>query len=75
MAMGWVRVSTQRGVIMTGRTSVRYLSISKETEPEPMTMPARNSITGVGPLASVRPTSWRLSRCSDRSSSLPRPPR
>ncbi len=75
--MGWQRVWTQRGVTMTGRTSVRCRSISNETEPEPMITAARSSTSGTGPSARTRPTSWRDDRWGDSSSSAsePSPPR
>ena len=58
--MGWHSVSTHLGVTMTGRTSVRYRSISKLAEPAPMTTAARSSTVSIGPSASTSPTSWRL---------------
>ena len=62
MAMGWQRVATQRGVIMMGSRSVRARSISKDALPEPMTMAARNSVTGTPCRASSAPVSCRLRR-------------
>ena len=44
--MGWIRLPTQLGVTMTGRRSVRYRSISKEAEPEPMMTAARRMTVG-----------------------------
>ena len=76
MPIGWQRVSTQRGVIMTGRRSVRWRRISNEALPEPMMTAARNSVTGTPCAASSAPVSWRLARWWERSaSSSPRPPR
>ena len=40
-AIGCTRVSTHRGVVMTGRTSVRWRNISKLALPDPMTTAAR----------------------------------
>ena len=57
MAIGWQRLSTHRGVTMTGSTSTRYRSISKLAEPEPMMIAARSSVTGTGPSARIWPTS------------------
>ena len=52
MPIGWQRVPTQRGVIMTGRRSVRWRRISNDALPEPMIAAARNSVTGTPALAS-----------------------
>ncbi len=75
MAIGWVRVSTQRGVIITGRRSTSARTISNEVLPEPITIDARSSRVGTPEAASVAPTSCRLARCADRSGPDPRPPR
>ncbi len=75
IAIGWVRVPTQRGVTMTGRRSTRARIISKDVLPEPMTIDARSSRVGTPEPARTRPTSWRLDRWPDRSSSWPSPPR
>ena len=63
--MGWVRVFTHRGVIITGSRSVRYRNISNEAEPEPMMTPARNSMVGTPLARRIRPTSARLRRWAD----------
>ena len=68
--MGWQRVSTQRGVIMTGSRSVRWRRISNEALPEPMMTAARNSVTGTPCAASSAPVSWRLARWCDRSDGI-----
>ena len=75
IAIGWVGLSTHRGVTIAGRCSVRYRSISNDAEPLPMMMPARNSMTGTPVLASTLPTERRDSRCLLRFSSLAMPPR
>ena len=75
-AIGWHLVRTHFGVVITGRTSVRERSISKEREPDPMITAARTSVTGVAPEARMLPTSWRLLRWGECSaSSEPSPPR
>ncbi len=74
--IGWQRVSTHPGVIMTGSRSVKYRIISKLTDPEPTMTVARNSITGTPRAAKMRPTSWREVRCLLRiSAGSPSPPR
>ena len=74
--IGWQRVATHRGVIMTGRRSVRCRRISNDALPEPMITAARNSVTGTPAAASSAPVSCRLARWCERSaSSSPRPPR
>ena len=75
MAIGWVRVATHRGQIITGRRSTRARIISKEVLPEPMMMAARSSRVGTPEAARMRPTSWRLARWLERSSPSPSPPR
>jgi hypothetical protein len=63
-----MRLLTHRGVTITGSRSVRYRSISKDAEPEPMITAARSTVVGT-PLASrISPTSLRESRCSLSSS-------
>ena len=71
-----LRLATQRGAIITGKRSVKALIISKERLPEPMTIEARNSMTGTLDSRNIRPTSWRLRRCAESSSSSsPSPPK
>ena len=53
--MGWHSVRTHFGVTMTGSTSVRYRSISKLADPDPITAAARSSTHSTGPAASTRP--------------------
>ena len=65
MAIGCVRIETQRGVIITGNRSTRARMISNEALPEPMTIDVRNSITGIPDARSISPTSWRLRRCGE----------
>lgn len=65
--MGWIRLRTQRGVTMTGSRSVRYRSISKLAEPEPMITAARNTTAGVGASSRIWPTSAREARWRDNS--------
>ncbi len=78
-AIGWIRVSTQRGVTITGSRSVRWRSISKEAEPEPMITAARSSAVGTPLARSTRPTSTRERRWGEsRPAGTPagaRPPR
>ena len=63
MAMGWQRVwVTHRGQTITGSTSTRCRSISKEALPEPMITAARSSVSGTVPDPRIRPTSCRLAR-------------
>ncbi len=64
-AIGWIRVSTQRGVTMTGSRSVRYRSISNEAEPEPITTAARSSVTATPPSRRARPVATRDRRCGE----------
>src|SRR4029450_7185121 len=75
--MGCVRVTSQRGQIMTGSRSVRALTSSNETLPAPMTADARNSMVSTPDLRRIFPTSWRLRKWGESSGSLssPRPPR
>ena len=63
MAIGCVRVRTQRGVIIAGSRSVSERTSSNERLPEPITIEARNSTVSTPVDASRRPTSWRLARC------------
>ena len=74
--MGCVRVSSQRGTIITGSRRVRWSSISNEALPAPMTMAAR-TYTSSGTCARNRSaTSARERRCSDEPArSSPSPPR
>ena len=75
-AIGWVRVATHRGVIMTGRCSTSWRVSSQEIPPCPTIIPARKVVTGTPASPSIRSTSRRLRRCSERSSSSsPSPPR
>lgn len=78
-AIGWIRVETQLGVTMTGSRSVRYRSISKDAEPEPMMTAARSTVTGTPASSRMRATSARERRCGESSrSGTPsgvRPPR
>ena len=57
MAIGWQGMRTQRGVVIAGSFSTRLRIISKEVEPLPMTIDARNSTTSTPVEASTRPTS------------------
>jgi hypothetical protein len=76
MAIGWVRLETQRGQTITGSRWTRARSISNDALPEPMIMAARSSVAGTGPPRSTSPTSWRLVRWVESRSDLrPRPPR
>ena len=76
MEIGWHRVCTHFGVTITGSTSVRYRSISKLADPEPITTAARSSTVSTGPAARTVPTSCRLRRWSlSSASSSPSPPR
>ena len=54
-AIGWVRVSTQRGVTITGRRSTSWRRISQLMPPSPITMPARNAVVGAFAAGSTRP--------------------
>ncbi len=75
-AMGWIRTSTHRGVIITGSRSVRCRSISKDTDPEPMMTAAWSTVVGTPEASRISPTSRRESRCGDSSSPVgKRPPR
>ncbi len=65
MAMGWVRVMTQRGQIIIGKRSVRQRMISNDMLPLPTIIPARNSVTGGPNSRSTSPVSWRLLRWSE----------
>ena len=60
---------------MIGNLSTSALIISKERLPEPMMIEARSSIVGTPDSRRSRPTSWRVSRCDERSSPEPSPPR
>jgi len=57
MAIGWVRVSTQRGQIITGSRSTSARIISKDVLPEPITIAARSSMVGTPEAARTCPTS------------------
>ena len=56
IAIGWLRVLTQRGHIMTGSRSTKALIISKDALPEPMIMAARNSVVATEPALRMSPT-------------------
>ena len=60
MAMGCAAVLTQRGVTITGSLSTRARIISNEALPEPITMDAWNSITGMPLERKMLPVSARL---------------
>ncbi len=76
MAIGWVRLETQRGQTMAGSRETSERSISNDALPEPMIIAARSSVVGTGPARSTSPTSWRLERCVESCSDRrPRPPR
>lgn len=61
-----MRVRTQLGVTITGSRSVRYRSISKDAEPDPMMTAARSTAVGTPDSSRIRPTSLRDRRCGDR---------
>ncbi len=48
---------------MMGNLSDKYLSISKDAEPEPITTPALNSIVGTPEFLKISPVILRDSRC------------
>ncbi len=73
--MGWVRVRTQRGVVMTGSRSVRYRSISKETDPDPMITEALNATVGTPEPRRIASTSARDLMWGEGRSAGVRPPR
>ena len=54
MAIGWMRVKTHRGQIITGSRSVRWRIISNDRLPEPTMIAARNSVTGTPAFAEGR---------------------
>ena len=56
------RDDTQRGATMTGSGSLRARIISKDREPEPMTIEARSSMTSTPAARKTPPTSRRLRR-------------
>ena len=60
--MGWMGLFTQRGVTITGSRSVRYRSISKDADPEPMMTAARRTTVGTPTDDRIRPTSSRERR-------------
>ena len=68
--MGCAMTRTQRGVTITGSRSTSARSISNERLPDPITIEARNSITGTPESRSARPTSCRLRRCGESSAAL-----
>ena len=70
------RLSTQRGVSITGSRSTNPRIISNEIDPLPRITEARNSIVSAPLSQSRRPTSCRLARWEERTSAdLPSPPR
>ena len=75
--MGCTRDSTQMGVTMTGRRSVRYRSISNDALPLPMITPAWRTTLGTPESRKIWPTSAREERCAEMVSSSvgTRPPR
>lgn len=76
IAIGCAGTLTHFGVIIIGRRFTSERIISNERLPGPISTDARNSSTGTPDSRRIRPTSWRLSRCADNTSSLrPRPPR
>ena len=68
-AIGWVLVSTQRGVIMTGSRITNWRRISQLMLPSPMTIPARRAVVGAESMRMCS-TSRLLRRCSERSSAV-----
>ena len=60
MPIGCAAVWTQRGVTMTGSRSTSARISSNEALPEPITMDARNSITGIPLARRMLPVSSRL---------------
>ncbi len=69
MAIGWIRLRTQRGVIITGSRSVRYRSISNDADPEPRMTAARRTTVGTPDPRRMSATSARERRCLDSCSS------
>ena len=67
--MGWIRVSSHRGAIITGSRSVRWRSISKEAEPAPRMTAARSTTVGTGEDRKMSSTSLREPRWVESSSS------
>ena len=65
IAIGWMRLRTQRGVTIAGSLSVRYRSISNDADPEPMMTAARRTTVGTPAPARIRPTSARERKCGD----------
>ena len=61
-AIGCVGVETQRGQIMAGSRSTSATIVSKAALPRPITMPARNVVTGTRPALRRSPVSRRLRR-------------
>ena len=57
-----MRTVTHLGVTITGRRSVRYLSISNDADPEPITTPALSSIVGTPDARRISPVSAREAR-------------
>ena len=50
-------IAAERGVIIAGRRSTRYLSISNEALPAPKIMAARRLVTGTAPWLKISSTS------------------
>ena len=63
--MGCTRLCTQRGVTIAGSRSLRYRSISKLADPEPMMTAAWRTVVGPPEPSSTRPTSARDARCGE----------
>ena len=69
MAIGWILLCTHFGAVIAGSRSVRCRIISKDAEPDPMTMPAcRTTVSMLDPI-SIWPTFARDARW--RESSMP----
>ncbi len=73
MAIGWQRVFTHRGTVITGNFSVRSRMISKEALPEPIMIAARKTVNAALAVCKTSSTFRRESRCSDKFSSLVMP--
>jgi len=75
MLTGCAAVFTQLGVTITGSRSTSARISSNEALPEPITMEARNSMTGMPLARRILPVAMRLLMCGDSASPCVNPPR
>src|SRR5947209_3228158 len=71
MEIGWILLRTHFGVVITGNRSVRWRTISKDAEPDPITMPACSTTVSTPDSIRILATLFRDCRCRERSHPAP----